>query len=765
MHSNIYQTKLFTYKSIGQLLLIPAAFFLTLTFVLLRPSPALADGGISVTTTDDEYSDPGPGDGCSLREAIQSANDDSDFGGCARSGTAPYTITVPAAIYTLTIPSTNENDNADGDLDLQASMTIEGAGAGQTIIQAGPDASSGIDRIFDVRVDGLTINLSHLTIRHGNADSGGGIEHYGDGSLTVTDCAITDNKAYSAQGGGIFVTDGTVTINNSTVSNNMSYSSGGGLAIPGTTRNPTLSVNNSTISGNTAESNGGGGIRLQGGTLNIASSTIVSNTALGGYPGRGGGGIRTTVSPNPSIKNSIIANNSADGVPGPDCQGTISSGGYNLIEDTTDCGGTVGTDITGQDPILGPLVNNGGDTETHALLTGSPAIDAANPSGCTDVDGAPLTTDQRGRFRAYDANTTCDIGAVEAQPDIMVLDSSVTVRDGTGSVDFGVTPMGTPVDKTFTISNTGAFTLTLTEPISVPTGFSVAGSFADTSLAPGDTTTFTIRLDAALVGIYSGTLQFNNNDTDESPFDFTIRGEADEQEIAVFSDGIAIPDGTGSVDFGLTPVGTPVDKTFTISNTGLLTLTLTEPITVPTGFSVAGSFADTSVAPGDATTFTIRLNAASISIYSGTLQFGNNDADESPFDFTIRGEADEQEIAVFSDGIGIPDGTGSVDFGVTPMGTPVDKTFAISNTGGYTLTLTEPITVPTGFSVAGSFAGTSVAPGDTTTFTIRLDAASVGIYSGTLKFTNNDVDENPYNFTVIGKTESVYYFPIIFKSQ
>jgi CSLREA domain-containing protein len=529
MHSNIYQTKLFTHKSIGQLLLIPAAFLLTLTFVLLRPSPALADGGISVTTTDDEYSDAGPGNGCSLREAIQSANDDKDFGGCTRSGTAPYTITVPAAIYTLTITSTDENDNVDGDLDLRASMTIEGAGAGQTIIQAGPDPSSGIDRIFDVFVDGLTINLSHLTVRHGNADSGGGIEHRGDGTLTVTDCAITDNKASEAQGGGIFVTDGAVTINNSTVSNNTSYSSGGGLATPGTTNNPTLYVNNSTISGNTAESNGGGGIRLQGGTLEIASTTIVSNTALGGYPGRGGGGIRTTTATNPSIKNSIIANNSADGVPGPDCQGTINSGGYNLVGDTTDCGGTVGTDITGQDPLLGPLANNGGDTETHALLARSPAIDAANPSGCTDVDGASLITDQRGQSRAYDGNgdstVACDIGAVETQPDIMVLDNGVIISDDTGRADFGLTREGSPITKTFTISNTGGYTLTLTEPITVPAGFSVANSFADTNVAPGDAITFTIRLDATSVGIYSGTLAFANNDADENPYAFTVIGQ------------------------------------------------------------------------------------------------------------------------------------------------------------------------------------------------------------------------------------------------
>lgn len=647
MNTDIYPSKRVTRKSIERLLLIPMVLLLPLAFVFIRPSSVLADSGrsygsITVTTTDDEFSDAGPGEGCSLREAIQSANDDSDFGGCTRDGVAPYTITVPAAIYTLTITSTKENNNVDGDLDLQSSMTIEGAGAGQTIIQAGPNASSGIDRVFDIPADGLAIEISNLTIRHGNASggefehNGGGIEHSGDGSLIITDCAITDNKV-SAMGGGILVLDGTVTINNSTVSNNTSGSAGGGLATPGTTYNPTLYVNNSTISGNTAESFGGGGIYLQSGTLKIASSTIVSNTALSGT-GSGGGGIRTTVSTDPSIKNSIIANNSSDGEPGPDCEGTIDSGGYNLIEDTSDCGGLVGTDITGQDPLLGPLADNGGDTETHALQTGSPAIDAADPSGCTDVGDNPITTDQRGRLRAYDGNTTCDIGAVEAQPDITVLDGGITIPDGTSQVDFGLTPVGTVVDKTFTIGNTGAHTLILTEPITVPTGFSVAGSFADTSVAPGDMTTFTIRFDATSTGIFSGLLQFNSNDTDENPFDFTIRAEAGVQEIEVLCDGIGVPNGTGSVDFGVTLKGKPVDKTFTINNTGSNTLTLTEPITVPAGFSVAGSFADTSVAPGSTTTFTIRFDATSVGGFSGTLEFTNNDADENPYTFTVIGQ-------------------------------------------------------------------------------------------------------------------------------
>jgi len=67
-------------------------------------------------------------------------------------------------------------------------------------------------------------------------------------------------------------------------------------------------------------------------------------------------------------------------------------------------------------PMLGPLQNNGGPTETMALPSGSPAVDAGNPSGCTDGQGHPLITDQRGKPRPDSEDKTgCDIGAYESQ--------------------------------------------------------------------------------------------------------------------------------------------------------------------------------------------------------------------------------------------------------------------------------------------------------------------------------------------------------------
>ena len=108
-----------------------------------------------------------------------------------------------------------------------------------------------------------------------------------------------------------------------------------------------------------------------------------------------------------TVNNTIIANSVGLG----DCRGVgFTSLGHNLDSDGS-CGLSGPGDISGVDPLLGPLAVNGGPTKTHALLTGSPAIDAVPIADCTDPDGNPITTDQRGVPRPQDA--ACDIGAFE----------------------------------------------------------------------------------------------------------------------------------------------------------------------------------------------------------------------------------------------------------------------------------------------------------------------------------------------------------------
>jgi hypothetical protein len=121
---------------------------------------------------------------------------------------------------------------------------------------------------------------------------------------------------------------------------------------------------------------------------------------------------RPTHASTATLQNSIVANNS-----GKDCGGTITSLGYNLSSDGS-CKFNGPGDMNNTNPLVGPLKNNGGPTQTQALLPGSPAIDAGNPSGCTDGQGHLLKTDQRSKPRPDKEDTGgCDIGAFELQGD------------------------------------------------------------------------------------------------------------------------------------------------------------------------------------------------------------------------------------------------------------------------------------------------------------------------------------------------------------
>lgn len=227
-------------------------------------------------------------------------------------------------------------------------------------------------------------------------------------------------------------------------------------------------------------------------------------------------------------------------------------------------------------------------------------------------------------------------------PEIQVLDGGANVADGTGAVNLGATPIGSPVTKTFTVRNIGTSDLVV-QPITVPTGFTVTTNLAADEVIPaGSSTTFVVQLDAAAIGTYSGTLSFSNTDGNEDPFDFTISGTVDpppapEIEVRVGPNGIA--DGTGSVDFGRIPVGGSPIKVFTVKNIGNLDLVV-EPVTVPAGFKLVQDFtAGQVIAAGQEATFKVQYEAAIAGTASGTVSFITSDADENPFDFSITAEA------------------------------------------------------------------------------------------------------------------------------
>lgn len=264
------------------------------------------------------------------------------------------------------------------------------------------------------------------------SEAGGGIYNEGffSGSvLTVSDSTISGNTIAS-HGGGIF-NEGTATIINSTISGNTTNTGfGGGITNlhGGASFTARLTAINSTISGNTSGTAGGGIFNGFITTTHLNNVTITKNTAgTSSAASRSGGGINNNgPSDEFTLQNTIIAGNRDLGlVPAPDCfsepgNGTpLTSQGYNLVQNTTGCvitGDTTGN-LTGVDPQLGSLLDNGGPTKTHALAADSPALDVGNPAGPGSGGTACAALDQRGFNRLQDGDQNgvgrCDIGAFE----------------------------------------------------------------------------------------------------------------------------------------------------------------------------------------------------------------------------------------------------------------------------------------------------------------------------------------------------------------
>ena len=301
-----------------------------------------------------------------------------------------------------------------GSITISKNLTITGPGSGSLTIDGNAN-----DQIFVVN-GAWTVSISDLTLNNASTGgSGGAIDNEG-GTLTVTRCVLSNSTA--ALGGGVYQNGGTLDMTDCTVSGNTGVSNGGGVYL----NSGTTTMTGCTISGNTATQTGGGLYNNQT-TFSLTNCTISGNIDAAADPD-GGGGIYT-VNGAPTLTNCTITDNQSDGSGGgvyvdgaltvsntiiagnrdnngyPDCYRTgtnITSNGYNLVGSKSNCYCNQGTDIETADPKLDALADNGGSTKTHALQSGSPALDAGSTG---------LTTDQRGISRPQYCGD--DIGAYE----------------------------------------------------------------------------------------------------------------------------------------------------------------------------------------------------------------------------------------------------------------------------------------------------------------------------------------------------------------
>ena len=274
------------------------------------------------------------------------------------------------------------------------------------------------------------LSLSKSTVRNNTSVFGGGIFSIGDIEITrstISGNTATNQTSNNAQaGGGIHVGSGsaaTLISTNSTISGNMSYGSGAGILAA----NGTVSLYNTTITNNIADFDNDGTGEAGG----IDSSNMFDTQSV-------------------QLSNSIVAGNISNTGVYSDCKSrnfNISSIGYNIIGDNTDCNisthvsDLAGTTLTNLiDPLLLTLANNGGLTQTHKLKQNSPAIDAGNPANCLGHDGSILLLDQTGSNRHMDGfllTQRCDIGAFELEVSLNITaEGSIVIEDNSSSGAF-----------------------------------------------------------------------------------------------------------------------------------------------------------------------------------------------------------------------------------------------------------------------------------------------------------------------------------------
>lgn len=401
------------------------SYFFIIPFLLTLSVLTVTAGPVQATDiTVDETT-------CTLREAIDSANNDTADGSGCVDGSGDDTIiletdvileaALPEIISPITIEGqdhTIDGNNgswsvltvlSNGRLSLHKTLITRGH---LTIVAtggAGIKNLSGIVTLTESVVKGNradqnvgggiynngTLTLINSTVSGNTADfTGGGI--YNNGTLVMISSTLSDNSART-NGGGIINDGGTVTLSNSTVSGNRAKSGGGIDTQAGLENSSKLTLKNSTVTGNSSKEKGGG-VSNAFGTVTLINSVISGNSAM-----TGGGEVY-----NFGIPESSIIHAHAFNVFGDSSKSTAQAF-YGFTPGSNDLSATSdGTNPTALSAILSPLADNGGPTQTHALVPGSPALDL--DATCR----AGLTTDQRGYPRPEIEGTECDAGAFES---------------------------------------------------------------------------------------------------------------------------------------------------------------------------------------------------------------------------------------------------------------------------------------------------------------------------------------------------------------
>lgn len=376
--------------------------FLLAAALGIQSSTASASGGATFTVNSNSDADSGSDGFCTLREAMQSVVNGSDYNDCTHTGTFGDDLIFFSISGSTTITLLSNLPVLNG-----SSLTIDGSNSGSPVVIDGASTY----RPFHIET-GSTLTLQNITVQHGAGAVGAGA--WNSGTLYVLNSSLLNNVATN-DGGAIYNPQATVTIANSTFSGN--------------------------------QANFGGALENNSGTAIIFNSTFSGNSAT-----FGGGALFTFFGgaspPSTTVENTIMANSTTS----EDCSrfagtGTIT-GDHNIIE-TTAAGSASCSSVTSStaDPMLGSLT---GSPAYLPFLGGSPALDAGDAATCASA--TVNNTSQNGSSRPQ--GPVCDIGAFEL-PQTAVTFRSVGTQDGWILESSETSGAGGTLDATDTELNLG----------------------------------------------------------------------------------------------------------------------------------------------------------------------------------------------------------------------------------------------------------------------------------------------------------------------
>ena len=358
-------------------------------------------------------------------------------------------------------------------------------------------------------------------------------------------------------------------------------------------------------------------------------------------------------------------------------------------------------------------------------------------------------------------------GEAIAAPEISVLGRSIAILDGDATPriednsDFGAAIARTEqIKNVFVIVNSGTSPLRI-DDISVD-GPEFSLSILPQSSVPSEgVTSFEITYAPNNAGTHGATVTILNNDADESPYTFSIRGTARTPEIQVLGLGVVpinagdtTPSSGDGTDFGTSSVQQVTEREFRIVNSGEVDLTISGISISPGPFSISQS-PDAIVPVGGSTAFKLRFQPTDRGSRNATITISSNDLDESSYTFAVRGAANDPEIALFGNSLlietgditpGTPDGTQFPT--VTFRQTSPRNTYVVRNSGSALLLINSVIlSDAVNFRVSTALPASILSNGSAE-LVIEYNPASPGIHNCAVTIANNDLDEGSYSFLI-----------------